>query len=744
MDEKDWTLDIPEEEKPPIMDQRRYTTTAWRQLGSAVHYCLPRGDKPIDDDEGEELHVTDPDLVDWRDKLNRKQKLNAAIFLQQGVVEVTFFGPDQSLNEAFFQACGKVGIAPRFAIGRRNKPFATSILFKLRDDEAKRLDDEYSSFKPKAFTLGDERRGVIVRYAPPVKRGSKAHVTTTLLPGSLIWANDGVKYDLLEWRTEDGAGLGKPQKTSVQTIDFFQLVRAAALASILNIIPAQTWQSQIAPRAFAEFLARVTRDGAAINANVVFAKAARAIIAEPIHAELLLALVCEHRCTPTERESTRAFCLETFQFARKRLEADPARLDVTGWAGIARIFGEEAQKAFRGVLQVGADSTLLEDFAERYLFHSNRSAFIDRQAFREGQVTFVFGKDDLALRHAPNQIQTKKKAIEAFPIFVKSKLRQDVTDVETHPDHSPGSIIRVTREGATIPDNDYAPEHSRLIFNEWRGLYVRPAKTIEAALRAECADKLDHMLSLVTNRHAGRAQWIKAHMGWTLKHPGRKQQVALVCTGDQGTGKTFLCTTFAQAVFGKYADTASVRALDGQFYIAGYLGKLWVSHDEFVSSFDNAEILKTLIRGSRVSGEVKGRDTATYTIFARLAFTSNEANPGISRGRDDRGLFQVTSISATSEGMLPGEFQNRMNAEVKPFYEAYDEFLQRDAVRQAYVSMLIDCAPEKIAEVEDLSHLRHARRGRGALAPDQRAIGGAHHHRERHDPWRARHRNAVP
>ena len=300
---------------------------------------------------------------------------------------------------------------------------------------------------------------------------------------------------------------------------------------------------------------------------------------------------------------------------------------------------------------------MFENFAERYLFHSNRSAFIDRQAFREGQATFVFGKDDLALRHAPNQIQTKKKTIEAFPIFVKSKLRQDVTDVETHPDHSPGSIIRVTREGATIPDNDYAPEHSRLIFNEWRGLYVRPAKTIDAALRAECADKLDHMLSLVTNRHAGRAQWIKAHLGWTLKHPGRKQQVALVCTGDQGTGKTFLCTTFAQAVLGKYADTASVRALDGQFYIAGYLGKLWVTHDEFVSSFDNAEILKTLIRGSRVSGEVKGRDTATYTIFARLAFTSNEANPGISRGRDDRVSFRLRALARPLRGFCRANFR---------------------------------------------------------------------------------------
>ena len=166
----------------------------------------------------------------------------------------------------------------------------------------------------------------------------------------------------------------------------------------------------------------------------------------------------------------------------------------------------------------------------------------------------------------------------------------------------------------------------------------------------------------VTDFKPKRAEWIKAHFGWTLKHPGRKQQVALVCTGDQGTGKSFLCTTFAQAIFGHYADTASVRALNGQFYIAGYIGRLWVSHDEFVSNFDNAEILKTLIRGTRVSGEIKGQDTATYSIFARLAFTSNEANPGISRGRDDRGLFQVTSISAASTGILPSEFIDLANA----------------------------------------------------------------------------------
>ena len=73
MKDEDFTLDIPEEAKVPIMEQRRYTTTAWRQLGSAVHYCLPRGDKPIDEDEGEENHITDPDLKVWQDDL-RKQK----------------------------------------------------------------------------------------------------------------------------------------------------------------------------------------------------------------------------------------------------------------------------------------------------------------------------------------------------------------------------------------------------------------------------------------------------------------------------------------------------------------------------------------------------------------------------------------------------------------------------------------------------------------------------------------------
>jgi Family of unknown function (DUF5906) len=686
-------LDISEEDRKVVMVERERVTLAYRQLQASVHYCLPRTDKPL---EGEEaLHATDENLRVWIDDDN-KQKLNATMFLQNGVVEVRFFGPDQSLNECFFAACAKLGLSVRYAIGRRSKTVATSVLFKLRDDEAKRLDDEYSDFRPKPFTLDDARRGVIVNYAPAVKKGSNAHLVTTLMPGSLLWHENGVDYDLLVWRSETGVGAPKAWQTSLQPVEYFRIVRAAAYAAILNIITVKAWSSYPERRSFSEFLARIVRDGEATNSNIVFAKASRAIIADPAQAEALIELIAESKTLPETRKES----LDLFRMARERLKKDPTTTTVAGWSIIKERFGEDVHKALRSVLNVGADSTLLETFAARYLFCNGE--FIDLDAFREGR-EFVFSKDVLALKHAPDQIVTKRKPVKAFPIFIESKLRQDVTGIELHPDREPGAILRITRQGAIVADDDYAPEHSRLIFNEWAGLYVKPAKTVERALEAECIDKLDHMLSLVA-RTKLRAEWIKAHFGWTLKHPGRKQQVALVCTGDQSTGKTFLCQDFAGAVFGKYWGKGSIKAFEGPFYIPSYTRKLWVNHDEVVSDSKVIEIIKDLIRSTKISGQFKNKDVGTYTTYARLAFTSNEANPGLSRGGVDRGLFQVTSISASSEGMLHGQFQSKIKAEEGPFYASYAEFLKREDVCQVYVKLLIDCAPDLITQVEDLTH----------------------------------------
>lgn len=696
VEDVDWSLDVAPEAWEVIKAQRELTQIAWRQLGAEANYCQPRGAIPLE--TGEEFCHTDEELRLWIDA-PRRRKLNAAVTLHQGVVEARVFGPDSSLAECFFQACRKLELAPRYAIGRASRPVASSILFKLRDDEAKRLEEEYASFKPKPFAIDGARRGVIFNYAPPIKRNLPApRRTVTLFPGSLIWHENGTDYDLMVWRQENGQGEAARWQTAPPKVEYFQIVRAAAFASILNLVTRQAWLEYPVRRSLCEWLARVVREGRAINENVVFSKASRAVVSEPKHAETLIALLAEGKDAAETREES----LDLFKMAARRLDADPTRFDVAGWSVIRERFGEETHKALRAILNVGADSSLLEDLAERYLFCEGQ--FIDRAAFKEGREQFIFPKDVLMLRHAPDQIQTKKKPVAAFPLFVASKLRQDVTGLELHPDKGPGVILRVTRQGAIVADDDYAPEHSRLVFNEWAGLYITPAKTVEAALEQECKDKLDHMLSLVTNNRPERAAWIKAHFGWTLKHPGLKQQVALVCTGDQGTGKTFLCHDFAQAVFGRYAGKGSVKALEGQFYVPSYVRRLWVNHDEVVSKEDTIEIIKDLIRSTKISGEFKGRDVATYTTYARLAFTSNEANPGLSRSGVDRGFFQVTSITAESEGLMPTEFQERMNREVKPFYKAYHAFLEREEARQAYVRMLIDCAPDTIAEVEDLTH----------------------------------------
>ena len=175
-----------------------------------------------------------------------------------------------------------------------------------------------------------------------------------------MWKRLTEKYDLLEWRDESGAGLGKPQKTSVQTIDFFQLVRAAAFASILAIIKPEVWQSQIAPRAFAEWLARVVRDGAAINANVILAKAARAIVAYPIHAELLIhrTRLSASLCANPERGRPIAFASKPSSSPASGSTRIP--LASTSPAGpVSRGSSVKSRRRLsRSLLNVGADSTL--------------------------------------------------------------------------------------------------------------------------------------------------------------------------------------------------------------------------------------------------------------------------------------------------------------------------------------------------------------------------------------------------
>ena len=101
--------------------------------------------------------------------------------------------------------------------------------------------DEYSDFKPRPFAIDDTRRGVVLNYAPPAKKGSAAHKITTLVPGSLLWHENATDYDLLTWRDETGLGPPQGWRTS-HARSISSRLCAIAYAAVLNLIPSKAWR----------------------------------------------------------------------------------------------------------------------------------------------------------------------------------------------------------------------------------------------------------------------------------------------------------------------------------------------------------------------------------------------------------------------------------------------------------------------------------------------------------------------
>ena len=150
----------------------------------------------------------------------------------------TIRSPNVSSPHAPSSAC-----RARYAIARHSQATASSVLFKLRDDEAARLDDEYSTFKPRSFAIDDTRRGVIVNYCAAGEERIRAR---TRSPRSSLGASCGTTTRptmiCSSGATKAARGPLQGWQTGPAPIEFFSIVRAAAYAAILNLIPGKAWE----------------------------------------------------------------------------------------------------------------------------------------------------------------------------------------------------------------------------------------------------------------------------------------------------------------------------------------------------------------------------------------------------------------------------------------------------------------------------------------------------------------------
>ena len=168
--------------------------------------------------------------------------------------------------------------------------------------------------------------------------------------------------------------------------------------------------------------------------------------------------------------------------------------------------------------------------------------------------------------------------------------------------------------------------------------------------------------------------------------------------------------TFMHALFGDLAGVGSAIALENNFSITPFIGKLLVFIDEVqISSAAAINEVKKLVRETRISGEVKFRDRKGYQIYSRLILTANQADIGLNpEDAADRTLFFITSWNAENKHMNTQEFL-QWTYTLKPFFTDFTDMLERVDVRQHLLRHFMDIEVTR-AELEDLKHSSFTRR----------------------------------
>src|SRR5690606_30677607 len=119
---------------------------------------------------------------------------------------------------------------------------------------------------------------------------------------------------------------------------------------------------------------------------------------------------------------------------------------------------------------------------------------------------------------------------------------------DMYPNLQPGAIYRIGTMGEVLPDED--PNPAVVSFNTWRGWPIAPAAKVDPALMEQCVAYLDQLLAYLTRDNPEQIEWVKKWTAWTFQNPGTKQQIAWVCVGGQGVGKSFIGNRFFPALFG--------------------------------------------------------------------------------------------------------------------------------------------------------------------------------------------------
>lgn len=668
------------------------------QVGAV--YLKPASKHPIDEDWFSKLQG-DVDLQSWIDSPNHAV-LNLGFNLQLGWMDIDIDAEDSVFNRFIISALRHLGVETRFAFGRQSVGVPTHVLVQIPEDESANF-EQLSKFEPKVFRLGKAHYHVQLRSFPTnttdknVVRSAKQ----TVMPGSVYSAKfAGSEYDLSVWYGDKGPAstLEEVAETTPRRSLFTSVVRAVAFGTVAYLLR-DHWvegSRQTVAHKLTGWLARVVRDSQSLNAHESISNEVFCPIDADSIAESLISFIC-HEFNDDEAHMRK----RAFHDAIGKLERNPDA-KIPGWQSMQTLLGSEAVQALRNVVTPGNDVSELSKLVERYVYDETDNRYIDRERH------FIYNHythegAELERRHKAETIFIKGKAREAFRVFESSTLRKRVGFRDLYPDLTPGEIFRIGVTGNVIPDDEEGP--AQVVFNTWKGWPIPPVVDPDPAKMIKYVAMLDKLLGLLTRNNAEQIKWIKDWISWTLKYPGSKQQIAWVCIGGMGTGKSFFGNIFMKAIMTeKLWGTASGGIVDQKFNIAPFKDKMFVFIDEArFGSESGTDEIKKMIRNVDVSGMEKYEDARNYRIFARIMFASNQPNMRISsRDVRDRALFYTRAWDHQSLGMSEMEFRTWAEG-LKPFFDEFNEALQNKESPAYYLRHFLDMEPSK-HEIESIKH----------------------------------------
>ena len=659
-----------------------------RRLNLPAVWFRPQGADPNADDAlADKLDV---DLGAWDGPEH-----NVGVRLENGHLELRIKAGDDAFAHAFFLAAEHLRIDARAAFGVDR---ISSVILNVEDQENI---EPWEPRWPKGFKdrHGHWTETTVRTSSMPTKSAKAIYRFSRPLPGSItpegvvVWCPKGKAAALdLDIGVEDL----EPRALAPTGMD--TLIRALAYATLVVWIRGYLdgltdWDASLT-RLLGGWIARVEVEGRGINAK---GKSLEGICWCPIDTREAALDLIEFLAKLGAGGDLRVAYLQ----GEAQLIRDPLA-PVAGWTAIGGLFGQDGKQGVRRAFRAGLDLDAVERMSERYIFNSATQDYLDRERLLQG-LSYETTHERLAREYDNQGIFVGKKRHNPFRLYATSQLRTDVSTSDLFPDAEPASILRYSPVYGMLKE-DAGHQDEFKVLNIYRGFTIKPTQTINPDLMRKCVTAVDRMLGLLTRDNDAQIKWIKQFVAWTIRHPAIKQQVAPVIIGGQGIGKSLFGNTFMRALFGELAGQANAAALENNFVITPFIGKLMVFIDEVrIGSTAAINEVKKLVRETHISGEIKFKDRKDYRIYARLILTANHADIGLNpEDAADRALFFIVSWNAENRHLSVHDF-NQWAASLKPFYSELADMLERVDVRQHLMRHFMDIEVTRV-ELEDLTY----------------------------------------